>query len=281
MKQIIKSKADDEKKLNHPNRIMNEINIMKKLDHPFIVSVYNIVETPEAVFLVLELMNGGDLYNKIKESKYLKEPIVKNIIYQLAVAVNYLHRQNITHRDLKPENIPLQSNSDDSIVKLSDFGLSKIVEGNTVLKTECGTAWYVASDVILKSYKTYTEKVDVWSLGVILFVCLCGCLPFSAADQICKGKYFFKQCVWSSVSAECKNLISKMLQVDPKTSYSSFEVLNHKWLQDPDVIKRYNDLLNQENEKQEITVSDFPPAKRHRQVYFFLANQKFGLLSVL
>ncbi|XP_026465943.1 serine/threonine-protein kinase Chk2-like [Ctenocephalides felis] len=220
MKQIIKSKADDEKKLNHPNRIMNEINIMKKLDHPFIVSVYNIVETPEAVFLVLELMNGG----------------------------------------------------------------------NTVLKTECGTAWYVAPEVILKNYKTYTEKVDVWSLGVILFVCLCGCLPFSAADQICKGKYSFKQCIWSSVSAECKDLISKMLKVDPKTRYSSSEVLNHKWLQDPDVIKRYNDLLNQENEKQEITVSDLedsinehcnnscpencldiiePPAKRHRSLLIF------------
>ncbi|XP_026476328.1 ovarian-specific serine/threonine-protein kinase Lok-like [Ctenocephalides felis] len=276
MKQIIKSKADDEKKLNHPNRIMNEINIMKKLDHPFIVSVYNIVETPEAVFLVLELMNGGDLYNKIKESKYLKKPIVKNIIYQIAVAVNYLlvHRQNITHRDLKPENIPV----------------SKIVEGNTVLKTECGTAWYVAPEVILKNYKTYTEKVDVWSLGVILFVCLCGCLPFSAADQICKGKYSFKQCIWSSVSAECKDLISKMLKVDPKTRYSSSEVLNHKWLQDPDVIKRYNNLLNQENEKQEITVSDLedsinehcnnscpencldiiePPAKRHRSLLIF------------
>ncbi|XP_026479442.1 LOW QUALITY PROTEIN: ovarian-specific serine/threonine-protein kinase Lok-like [Ctenocephalides felis] len=195
MKAIIKSKADDEKKLNHPNRIMNEINIMKKLDHPFIVSVYNIVETPEAVFLILELMNGGDLYNKIKESKYLKEPIVKNIIYQLAVAVNYLHRQNITHRDLKPENILLQSNSDDSIVKLSDFGLSKIVEGNTVLQTECGTAWYVAPEVILKNYKTYTEKVDVWSLGVIYMFVFVDAYPSQqlikfAKENILSNKVF-------------------------------------------------------------------------------------------
>ncbi|XP_026462635.1 ovarian-specific serine/threonine-protein kinase Lok-like [Ctenocephalides felis] len=202
------------------------------IDHPFIVSVYNIVETPEAVFLVLELMNGGDLYNKIKESKYLKKPIVKNIIYQIAVAVNYLHRQNITHRDLKPENIPLQRNT--------------------------------IRELLLSNYQT--------------------------ADQICKGKYSFKQCIWSSVSAECKDLISKMLKVDPKTRYSSSEVLNHKWLQDPDVIKRYNNLLNQENEKQEITVSDLedsinehcnnscpencldiiePPAKRHRSLLIF------------
>lgn len=147
------------------------------LFQPNIVSVREIVETNECVYIVLEYMAGGELNNLITSLIPLREDEVKALFYQIVLAVQYLHSQGITHRDLKPENVLLKAHKVDTTLKITDFGLSKIIhDEDDLMKTICGTPCYVAPEILRG--KVYDQQVDIWSMGVILYYMLSQELPF-------------------------------------------------------------------------------------------------------
>lgn len=261
---------------NNEEKVMNEVNIMKSLSHPCVIKMHDIVDDPNSVFMILELMKGGDLLTRIVKNSYLPEQTSKLIFLQICYAVKYLHDNNITHRDLKPDNILLESDDNETLVKVSDFGLSKFVANNTVMKTLCGTPLYVAPEVLLTGGRgAYTKKVDIWSAGVVLYTCLSGSVPFSdefgtpAVEQIKMGKFSFRGNKWRNVSGFAKALILEMLTFDPSQRPSIDDVLKHKWLKDNEVINRAEQIMGiklprtVDFEDQE-NIDETQPAKRRR-----------------
>ncbi|XP_020296847.1 ovarian-specific serine/threonine-protein kinase Lok-like [Pseudomyrmex gracilis] len=223
-----------------PEKIWNEGEILKQLRHPCIIHMEDIYDSPTTLYIILELMMGGELYERIKNKGKLSEPCAKLIFYQVVLAVYYLHKNGITHRDLKPENILLKSNSDKTLVKVSDFGMSKLVSAQSAMKTFCGTLMYVAPE-ILKTFgrETYTNQVDVWSLGVILYICLSGICPFNPNRedvtlevQIMQGLYKLPDSHFGNITSTAKELIKRMLTVDPKKRITVKQILLHPWLKD-------------------------------------------------
>lgn len=201
-------------------RIMNEVQIMKDLQHPCIIKMHNIIKNTDALFIFLEVMNGGDLLRRIKSKEKLSEQLSKLYFLQMVCAVKYLHDHNITHRDLKPDNILLESTDDETVICISDFGLSKLVHNESVMRTLCGTPLYVAPEVLITEGRgSYDRKVDIWSLGVVLYTCLSGTMPFSdgygspACEQIKQGKFEFRSSAWNSVTNKAKSFIKRMLVV--------------------------------------------------------------------
>ncbi|XP_043258225.1 serine/threonine-protein kinase Chk2-like isoform X1 [Colletes gigas] len=243
--------------LNDPEKIMNEVKILKALKHPCIIRLEEIVDSQKAVYIVLELMEGGELFERIKNRGRLSEKTAKLIFYQVVLAVSYLHDSGITHRDLKPENILLASDSDVTLAKVSDFGLSKLVDAQTMMKTFCGTPMYVAPEILFNTGRgSYTNQVDVWSLGVILYACLSGAVPFncqdknvSLQDQIMKGYYSFPASKFGHVSEKAINLIKCMMTVNPRKRITIKQVLLHPWLQDRDLRDTIDNLLSRDDQE--------------------------------
>ncbi|PSN46894.1 hypothetical protein C0J52_17562 [Blattella germanica] len=236
-------------KIIQKKRFDTRANNVPSSDKPCVIRVEDIVDTPDALYIILELMEGGELFDRIKSSQQLNEPQAKLIFYQIALAVKHLHDNKITHRDLKPENILLASDKEETIVKVSDFGLSKFINCQSMLKTFCGTPLYVAPEILeTKGMGYYTEKVDIWSLGVIL------------------GAYGFHTKYWHHVSTEAVDLIKKMLTVDPKKRISIDTVLHHKWLKDEAIKEIVNELIREDNRNKDRDLSDVgsPRAKRPR-----------------
>ncbi|KAK9504351.1 hypothetical protein O3M35_010704 [Rhynocoris fuscipes] len=232
--------------------VFNEVNILKKLKHPCIISFENIYETPNAVFIALEYMPNGNLLQRIHSKIKLPEGECKLIFYQLMLGVKYLHEEGIVHRDLKPENVLLEIKGDKKniIVKITDFGLSKILHSATNLRTACGTLSYTAPEVIKVTCGTYSRKVDIWSLGVILFYCLSGKLPFSTCNStselayaIIKGAYVMYPNDWQLISINAKSLVIEMLRVNPLRRICTKDVLLHSWFKDDSLDKRIPQLI--------------------------------------
>ncbi|XP_073826361.1 ovarian-specific serine/threonine-protein kinase loki isoform X1 [Musca autumnalis] len=259
--------------LTDPNRVMNEARIMKNLNHPCVINMHDIVDKPDSVYMVLEFMKGGDLLNRIVENKRLSEKISKLFFYQMCHAVKYLHDKGITHRDLKPDNVLLESSDEETLLKVSDFGLSKFVQKDSVMRTLCGTPLYVAPEVLLTGGRgAYTKKVDIWSLGVVLFTCLSGTLPFSddygspASEQIKKGHFRFNHPSWKQVSQRATSLIKNMLIVDPQKRPTIDDVLQSSWLKDQEMLRTANKLMKiepMETEDEENFLE--PPMKRSKR----------------
>lgn len=231
---------------------MNEAKIMRKLNHPCVVEMVDIMETPESMFLTFELMAGGDLLNRIQKNSFIPENLTKLIFYQICHAIKYLHDRKITHRDIKPDNILLATEDNETLVKVTDFGLSKLVQSNTAMRTLCGTPLYVAPEILVTNGNgVYTQKVDVWSLGVVLFTCLSGTLPFAneygtpATVQIKNGQYRFLSPRWRNVSDEAKKLIRRILSTDVAKRPSIDELLMDPWMaEDLDMVRKAHQLMN-------------------------------------
>ncbi len=137
--------------MNLQSSIMSEVEILKKLDHPCIIQIKEVIDTPESVFIVLELVEGGELFDKVVSIEHYDEPTAKLIFYQMVLAIKYLHDQGISHRDLKPENILLCSaEENETLIKVTDFGLSKFFDNTQMMKTFCGTPNYLAPEVSKK-----------------------------------------------------------------------------------------------------------------------------------
>ncbi|CAH8583957.1 unnamed protein product [Schistosoma guineensis] len=241
-------------KLGKPSTssIASEVDILTRLNHPCIIQIYDVIDTTEAMYMVLELVEGGELFNRIVDLGQLNESDSKFFFLQMVIAVKYLHDHGITHRDLKPENILLTSKANRCLIKVTDFGVSKLVDEGTMLRTFCGTPDYLAPEVLKTAgCGTYTCVIDVWSLGVILYICLVGYPPFTKQrqdfdleTQIINGLYDFPKMFWHGISEEAINLIKHMLVVNPVDRSSIYDVLEDPWLIDAEIQNEVQQLIS-------------------------------------
>nr|CAD7577155.1 unnamed protein product [Timema californicum] len=227
-----------------------EVKILREVNHPLIIHMEYIRDTPETLYIVMDFIEGGDLNSRLQPVLTLTESRTKLIFYQLALAVQYLHDKRIAHRDLKPLNILLTSDRPECLIKVTDFGVSKI-EANTWLRTQIGSRLYNAPEVLNAHNEPYTNKVDVWSMGVILFYCLNGCLPFQFIDEILRGEYKFKPMVLRRISPLASELVRKMLVVDPTKRIDINEIISQPWLQDEVMKNKLSNLLAAEAQRQQ------------------------------
>eukprot|EP00092_Neocalanus_flemingeri_P094274 GFUD01119867.1.p1 GENE.GFUD01119867.1~~GFUD01119867.1.p1 ORF type:complete len:515 (-),score=128.52 GFUD01119867.1:119-1663(-) len=237
------------------SQVLNEVRILQSVSHPCVINLEDVIDTPDYLFIVLELAEGGELFDKIIERTKFNEVEAKLHFYQIASAIKYLHAKNICHRDLKPENVLLCTVDDSNpVVKITDMGLSKLVDLGTVLKTFCGTPQYIAPEVVTSAGlmdSSYTLKVDCWSLGVILYILLSGTPPFSEdrqcglnlRAQILAANYQFYPQLFDTISSTAKDLIARLLKVSPEERISAEEILLHPWLQDTQIVRRATALM--------------------------------------
>jgi len=215
--------------------VHDEVEIMHKINHPNCVALFEMFETKTKLYMVMELLTGGELFDRIVSKGSYSEKEASNVIKSVASAIQYLHQSGVVHRDLKPENLLYLNKTDESPIKITDFGLAKFRgESKEDMHTACGTPGYVAPEV-LKGEK-YDKAVDLWSLGVILYILLCGFPPFYHQNtnmlykQIKKGEYDFPDPYWTDISDSAKQLVRGLLTVDPKKRMSAKDVLAHPWI---------------------------------------------------
>lgn len=228
IKQIHKNDMDT-------SRLETEVMILKQVKHSNIIELKGFYDTPDTLYLVMELVTGGELFARIVELGSYTEEMAAQVVMKLLDAVAYLHSQSIAHRDLKPTNLLLKSATDDTDVKIADFGLSKILGENVFMQTACGTPIYVAPEVL--QGEPYDKEVDLWSVGVIMYILLCGFPPFFndgtdvelLFDQIMTGTYDFPDPYWTNVSDEAKDLVRQFLTVDPQKRISAVDAMKHAW----------------------------------------------------
>jgi len=216
-----------------------EIDIMKKVNHPNVLKLEEVYETEDLIALVMELVNGGELFYKIVEKGNYSEKDAVKIVRQMVRGVEYLHGEGVAHRDLKPENLLCSTDAREEYkpfrVVIADFGLSKTFDGGDPLLTSCGTPDYVAPEVITAE-GSYDKSVDMWSCGVITYVLLCGFSPFLSSDQtglfekIMKAEYDFPDPEWTHISENAKDFIRKLLVKDRGVRYTAAQCLEHPWL---------------------------------------------------
>uniref|UniRef100_A0A8C7CSS3 Serine/threonine-protein kinase DCLK2 n=1 Tax=Oncorhynchus kisutch TaxID=8019 RepID=A0A8C7CSS3_ONCKI len=217
--------------------IENEVAVLRRVKHPNIIQLIDEVDTPTELYLVMELVKGGDLFDAITSSTKYTERDASVMVFNLAGALKYLHSMNIVHRDIKPENLLVCEYLDGTkSLKLGDFGLATVVEGP--LHTVCGTPTYVAPEIIAEA--GYGLKVDIWATGVITYILLCGFPPFRSEDnlqedlfdQILVGRLDFPAPYWDNVTDSAKELIGRMLQVNVEARYTAQDILSHPWVTD-------------------------------------------------
>jgi calcium/calmodulin-dependent protein kinase I len=219
-----------------------EIKILRQLSHPHIVQLKEVVHTTENTYIVMELLSGGELFNRIVDKGCYPEAEAAELFAQILLSIDYLHSRNIVHRDVKPENILFVS-SESSDMKLIDFGYAGLWREDKQLTGLCGTPDYVAPEVLTwydddDNGTPYGKGSDLWSLGVLLYVILSGCSPFSADEeelllkQVAEAKYEFFENEWKNVSANAKDIITRLLVVDPAKRLTMPELLQHPWVKD-------------------------------------------------
>lgn len=231
---VVAIKIIDKKALKgKEDSLENEIKVLRRLRHPNIVQLMDTYEDPEHVYLVIELVTGGELFDRIVEKGSYTEKDAADLIRQVLEAVDYMHEQGVVHRDLKPENLLYFSQDEDSKIMISDFGLSKM-EDSGIMATACGTPGYVAPEVLAQ--KPYGKAVDVWSIGVIAYILLCGYPPFYDENdanlfaQILKGEFEFDSPYWDEISDSAKDFIRQLMCVDVERRFTCKQSLNHPWI---------------------------------------------------
>ncbi|CAH1759905.1 13506_t:CDS:2 [Entrophospora sp. SA101] len=228
LKILLKKTVLDEKMLS------TELDVLKKVDHPCIVSLHDLYENKDGVFIITDLATGGELFHQLLLKGSYTEENAAALVKQLLEGVAYLHDLEVVHRDLKPENLLFKDKSENADIMITDFGLSKIVKSaDDILLTSCGTPSYVAPEVLLGV--GHGKPVDIWSLGVIIYTMLCGYAPFwgeneaALLESILKGYYCYEEEYWTGISDLAKDLINKMLVYDPYKRITAKEALQHPW----------------------------------------------------
>lgn len=270
---IIKKYQLDEKQRNN---VLKEVNIMKLLNHPNIVKLIDFIENDDYYYLIQEVVSGGEIFNQIVKFTYFSEDLSRHVIIQVAEALLYMHEHvGIVHRDLKPENIffkPIKMVKEDhktrfaklrksdnpnskldegkfimnyggggiGLIKIGDFGLSKQINlqnsGDPSLKTPCGTVGYTAPEIV-RDMK-YSKQVDMWALGCVLYILLCGFPPFfndsieELTKTVARGEFKFLSPWWDEISSGAKHCVSKLLTVNPLHRYTVEEFLRDPWILD-------------------------------------------------
>lgn len=214
--------------------VRTEIGILLKIRHENVIRMKEIYETPTQILLVLELVTGGELFERIVNRGHYSEKDASTAVQEMLVAVKYLHESGVIHRDLKPENLLYENLSADAKLKIADFGLSKIIGSEVTTNTVCGTPGYCAPEVI--KGKMYNGSVDLWCIGVIAYILLCGYEPFYDEDEkimykkILKGDYQFDSPYWDNITENAKDLVRKLLKVNVKERLTVDEALRHPWV---------------------------------------------------
>ena len=211
-----------------------EVEILKSLDHPNILKVFEYFEDATRYYIVMEYCKGGDVFDKLQKLSRFTEAQAATVIEQLLAGLNYLHGKKIIHRDIKPENLLLceSQNPQELNIKIIDFNIATAMKKKN---TEViGTTDYMAPEVFKGKYD---EKCDIWGVGVILYMLISGGVPFPGKEDdeiekmIQKGSYVLENGFWNGVSADCKDLIKKLLAKSPESRYSALEALEHSWIQ--------------------------------------------------
>lgn len=211
-----------------------EIGILQSLEHPNIIKLIEVFEEGSEFYIVTELVQGGELFDRIVSKSHYSEKEARDLIKKLLETLAYMHESNVVHRDLKPENLLLTKDDDDGDIKVADFGFAKKITDLEVQEIPCGTPGYVAPEILRGDQ--YSKEVDIWSLGVICYVLLAGYPPFYDDDQrnlfkkIKEANYHFHADYWGSISAEVQDLIRKMLTLDQKLRWSARQLLSHPWI---------------------------------------------------
>ena len=217
--------------------LKNEIAVLKDLDHPNIVKMYEFLEDEKRIYIVTEICKGGELFDEILNRSKFDEADAAIVMKQLLYAINYCHKKKIVHRDLKPENMLLEQDRDLEKIKIVDFGTSLSFDESRNLDEKLGTAYYIAPEVIKKKYN---QKCDLWSCGVIMYILLSGEPPFNdpRADNeaIMKkveiGKYDLTSGIWKTISKEAKDLVKKLLTYNPDDRIDAEQAMKHTWIAD-------------------------------------------------
>ena len=241
--------------------LMNEINILRKMDHPNIVKITDFYTTNTEYILVTEYCPEGELFYEIKNFAPFNEALTGWYMKQILSAVCYCHKLKIIHRDLKPENILISKKNKNgfNLVKVIDFGTAIIFNKNKNDKSLTGSVYYICPEVLSKN-RNYTEKCDVWSCGIIMYILLTGLPPFNGdsdeeiVTKIKNGRFNMEKYPWPIISSQAKDLIKKLLEFDPNKRITAEEALNHPWFESKQVqsednagllkIKNPNKLLN-------------------------------------
>lgn len=236
---IYACKKMNKRQITNKDRFKTEIDLLRATDHPNIIKLYDIYEDSIFLYLIMEECLGGEFFDRLalraKQLNMYTEKDAARIFKQILEAVNYLHAHGVCHRDLKPENILFSTIEENSPLKLIDFGLSKVFNGDdNIMKGAVGTTFYMAPEVLTGKYN---EKCDVWACGIILYIMLCGKPPFYSKDEeelkkkICSMKYDFNYPEFQKISSQAKELIQSIL-VEKNLRPSVSEILEHKWIKE-------------------------------------------------
>ena len=250
--------------------VKTEMDVLKICQHPYIIKLYDIQENEENIYLIMEYCQGSDLFTYIEKRGYkLEEKKACEIIHKLCAAVYYLHSYGIIHRDLKPENIIMTDHTDNADIRLLDFGLSKILGPSEKCSEPFGTISYVAPEVLKQKY--YGREVDIWSIGIITYLLLCGCLPFDdeksekeIARQTIEDPVPYYPKLWKKLSEEAKSFVEGCLKKNPDERMSIKDVLEHEWIKKFSnlvQLRRESKINNIQNEFKIYTTIDNPSNK--------------------
>ncbi|NWU63695.1 SIK2 kinase, partial [Pterocles burchelli] len=252
-------KIIDKTRLDPSNleKIYREVQIMKLLNHPHIIKLYQVMETKDMLYIVTEFAKNGEMFDHLTSNGHLTESEARKKFWQILSAVEYCHSHHIVHRDLKTENLLLDANMN---IKLADFGFGNFYKSGEPLSTWCGSPPYAAPEVFEgKEYEG--PHLDIWSLGVVLYVLVCGSLPFDGPNlptlrqRVLEGRFRIPY----FMSEDCETLIRRMLVVDPTKRITISQIKQHKWMQaDPSLqqqqslsfsMQNYNSNLGDYNEQ--------------------------------
>ena len=220
-------------------QLKREIAIMKLLDHRNVLKMVDVLQTGKNIYLILDLLTGGDLFDRLEQAKRFEEDVARKYFQQLISGLYYLHAQGIAHRDLKPENLLLDTNN---IIFIADFGFSRLLNNQQLLNTVCGTPNYMAPEV-LKEKGYDGKKADIWSAGVILYAMLAGYLPFDdpnmnvLCDKVLRYYFFITSCqlfVKSNITTTTKQIEAGEYRMSRKFSPNAADFIKRMLTVDPD-----------------------------------------------
>ena len=289
-------KSIERRKLKNVTTLVREIEMLRLLDHPNIVKIFELFEDAQAYHLVMELCRGRELLECLSDTGHLDEKTAASIFQKILSVVNHMHKNKVCHRDLKLENFVGITKENETDIKLVDFGLSrKFGSCKNMMSTIVGTPNYVAPEVLSGNYG---EKCDLWSCGVILYILLSGTLPFTGWDSedllrsVCHSEVEFRLAQWDSISPQAKDLILKLLNRNADQRLSAEEALLHPWFSqspstkiDIKVIESLKSFKLQNSFQKEVLLLlsktiNYSELKAINEVFFSLDQQRVGFLTI-
>ncbi|EOR01424.1 hypothetical protein E3P92_01584 [Wallemia ichthyophaga] len=237
-KQDVAVKVISKKKAQgNESAIFDETNLLKHLNHPNIVSFYEWYESRDTWYLSFQLATGGELFDRIARKGRFTEKNAATVIMSIVDATAYMHSNNVVHRDIKPENILYKSKDAGSGVVIADFGISQRLDShNAQITSLAGSVGYAAPEIL--NNDAHSKPVDLWAIGVVTYVLLCGYSPFRSEElselikETNRGKIEFHERYWSKVSDHAKDFVKALLQPDPSKRLTAEQALNHQWFKD-------------------------------------------------